>query len=278
MTIEENLKNAIKQLKENNIEDATLKARLLLCNIMKVSKEYLVINSNKELDNIKQKEYLKKLQYLKKHIPLEYITNQKEFMKINFYIDENVLVPRPDTEVTVEEVINYCNNEKNGKAKILDLCTGSGIIAISLAKYLPNCEIIATDISNKALEVAKKNQLNNKVSNIRWIHSNLFSKIYEKFDIIVSNPPYIKKDVINELEEEVKKEPIIALDGGEDGLKFYKEILENAKNYLNKNGAIFLEIGYDQKKEVIDIVKKYYGNVKIECKKDLQNKDRMIRC
>ena len=278
MTIEENLKNAIKQLKENNIEDATLKARLLLCNIMKVSKEYLVINSNKELDNIKQKEYLKKLQYLKKHIPLEYITNQKEFMKINFYIDENVLVPRPDTEVTVEEVINYCNNEKNGKAKILDLCTGSGIIAISLAKYLPNCEIIATDISNKALEVAKKNQLNNKVSNIRWIHSNLFSKIYEKFDIIVSNPPYIKKDVINELEEEVKKEPIIALDGGEDGLKFYKEILENAKNYLNKNGAIFLEIGYDQIKEVIDIVKKYYGNVKIECKKDLQNKDRMIRC
>lgn len=278
MTIEENLKNAIKQLKENNIEDATLKARLLLCNIMKVSKEYLVINSNKELDNIKQKEYLKKLQYLKKHIPLEYITNQKEFMKINFYVDENVLVPRPDTEVTVEEVINYCNNEKNGKAKILDLCTGSGIIAISLAKYLPNCEIIATDISNKALEVAKKNQLNNKVSNIRWIHSNLFSKIYEKFDIIVSNPPYIKKDVINELEEEVKKEPIIALDGGEDGLKFYKEILENAKNYLNKNGAIFLEIGYDQKKEVIDIVKKYYGNVKIECKKDLQNKDRMIRC
>lgn len=278
MTIEENLKNAIKQLKENNIEDATLKARLLLCNIMKVSKEYLVINSNKELDNIKQKEYLKKLQYLKKYIPLEYITNQKEFMKINFYVDENVLVPRPDTEVTVEEVINYCNNEKNGKAKILDLCTGSGIIAISLAKCLPNCEIIATDISNKALEVAKKNQLNNKVSNIRWIHSNLFSKIYEKFDIIVSNPPYIKKDVINELEEEVKKEPIIALDGGEDGLKFYKEILENAKNYLNKNGAIFLEIGYDQKKEVIDIVKKYYGNVKIECKKDLQNKDRMIRC
>ncbi len=278
MTIEENLKNAIKQLKENNIEDATLKARLLLCNIMKVSKEYLVINSNKELDNIKQKEYLKKLQYLKKHIPLEYITNKKEFMKINFYVDENVLIPRPDTEVIVEEVINYCNNEKNGKAKILDLCTGSGIIAISLAKYLPNCEIIATDISNKALEVAKKNQLNNKVSNIRWIHSNLFSKIYEKFDIIVSNPPYIKKDVINELEEEVKKEPIIALDGGEDGLKFYKEILENAKNYLNKNGAIFLEIGYDQKKEVIDIVKKYYGNVKIECKKDLQNKDRMIRC
>ncbi len=278
MTIEENLKNAIKQLKENNIEDATLKARLLLCNIMKVSKEYLVINSNKELDNIKQKEYLKKLQYLKKHIPLEYITNKKEFMKINFYVDENVLIPRPNTEVIVEEVINYCNNEKNGKAKILDLCTGSGIIAISLAKYLPNCEIIATDISNKALEVAKKNQLNNKVSNIRWIHSNLFSKIYEKFDIIVSNPPYIKKDVINELEEEVKKEPIIALDGGEDGLKFYKEILENAKNYLNKNGAIFLEIGYDQKKEVIDIVKKYYGNVKIECKKDLQNKDRMIRC
>ena len=278
MTIEENLKNAIKQLKENNIEDATLKARLLLCNIMKVSKEYLVINSNKELDNIKQKEYLKKLQYLKKHIPLEYITNKKEFMKINFYVDENVLIPRPDTEVIVEEVINYCNNEKNGKAKILDLCTGSGIIAISLAKYLPNCEIIATDISNKALEVAKKNQLNNKVSNIRWIHSNLFSKIYEKFDIIVSNPPYIKKDVINELEEEVKKEPIIALDGGEDGLKFYKEIVENAKNYLNKNGAIFLEIVYDQKKEVIDIVKKYYGNVKIECKKDLQNKDRMIRC
>lgn len=276
MNIKDLLKLGTKILE--NDEDASLKSKILLSNMLKVRREYLVISSDKEVpENIVQ-DFKNKIEEIRNGRPIQYITNTQEFMGLNFYVDENVLIPRPDTEVIVEEVINYCNNEKNGKAKILDLCTGSGIIAISLAKYLPNCEIIATDISNKALEVAKKNQLNNKVSNIRWIHSNLFSKIYEKFDIIVSNPPYIKKDVINELEEEVKKEPIIALDGGEDGLKFYKEILENAKNYLNKNGAIFLEIGYDQKKEVIDIVKKYYGNVKIECKKDLQNKDRMIRC
>lgn len=274
MTIEENLKKAINLLRQ--IEAPSLKARLLLCHVLQVSKEYLVIHSKEELTNEQEKIYDEKIVFLQNHVPIEYITNQKEFMKLNFYVDENVLIPRPDTEVTVEEVILYCKKEKQGKAKILDLCTGSGAIAISLAKYLPNCEIVGVDISEKALKIAKKNQVNNFVENVDWICSNLFEEIKDCFDVIVSNPPYIKRNVIPHLQEEVKKEPILALDGGEDGLVFYKAILKQAKEYLNPKGAIFLEIGYDQKKEIIEIAKQCYADATICCKQDIGARDRMI--
>ncbi len=220
--------------------------------------------------------YNENIDKLIKYIPLQYITNHQEFMKLDFYVDENVLIPRSDTEILVEEVINQCSKNEEKQYKILDLCTGSGIVGISLAKYIKNCEVVCADISKKALEIANKNAKNNNVNNIKFIYSNMFSNIKDKFDIIVSNPPYIKREVIEELEKEVQNEPHIALDGGIDGLDFYKIIINQAYDYLNDTGGLFLEIGYDQREEVTNLLKKSgkFGN--IYSKKDLYGNDRIV--
>lgn len=275
MTIEENLKIAINNLKEKSIEEPMLKARLLLCYILGVEKEYLIIHSNEYLETKQEEEYRRAIQRLVQGYPIQYITNYQEFMKLDFYVDENVLIPRADTEITVEEVIAYCKNKEN--LKILDLCTGSGAIAISISKYVKKCEITAVDISGKALEVAKKNAINNDAKNINWILSDLFEKVEDKFDIIVSNPPYIKKQVILQLDEQIQKEPNLALDGGDDGLDFYRKIIQEAPKYLKENGEIFLEIGYDQKEEVITLINNTNEYTAVQTKKDLAGNDRMVR-
>lgn len=192
---------------------------------------------------------------------------------MKFFVDENVLIPRYDTEVLVEEVLKIAKNEN--KKEILELCTGSGIIAISLAKYLEDAKIIATDVSEEALNIAKRNAKNlGQEEKINFVKSDMFEKIDKKFDIIVSNPPYIKTDVIKEYSLEY--EPKIALDGGEDGLIFYRTIIENGYKYLNETGAIALEIGYDQKEEVMEIAKESNQYKNISCVKDLNGNDRVI--
>lgn len=192
-------------------------------------------------------------------------------MKLNFYVDENVLIPRADTEVLVEEAINLCKDRK----KVLELCTGSGAIAVSMEKYVKDIEITATDISKEALDIAKKNEQNLiEKPTIKFIQSNMFEKINEKYDIIISNPPYIKTEVINEYNLEY--EPKIALDGGKDGLDFYRIIIEEGYKYLNEEGIIALEIGYDQRKEVIEIAEKTNKYENIYCIKDLFGNDRVI--
>ena len=278
MSIDELLKKAILLLNQNKIEDSNLKAKILLMHVLNVSKEYLLINKNKIIDEQKINEYKKFIKRLCEYEPIQYITNHQEFYGLDFYVDNNVLIPQPDTETLVEEVLKILLKDKklnNEKIKILDLCTGSGAIGITLAKKIKNSEVILSDISDEALKIAGKNANLNEV-NLKIIKSNLFNNIQtQKFDIIVSNPPYIETNVIKSLSEEVKKEPKIALDGGVDGLEFYKKISKDAKDYLNECGYLALEIGYNQKKAVMEILlKDNYKN--IYCKKDLGFNDRVI--
>ena len=276
MNIKEALDFGKKYLNEKNIDNSNLKCKMVLSDILNVQKEYLLIHDLQQLSKNQEIKYKEFLVRLADNEPVQYIINKQEFMKINFYIDNNVLIPQPDTEILVEEIIKI-SKQIDKKLKILDLCTGSGAIAVSLAKYIKQAEIYATDISKNALIIAEKNAEKNKVS-IKTIESDLFENIQEKeFDIIVSNPPYIETKVIEELEEEVKKEPIIALDGGVDGLDFYRLIAINAKQYLKKSGVLALEIGYDQKEAVSQILRNE-GYNKIENIKDLSNNDRVIIC
>ena len=278
MKIKEVIEEGKNVLSKNNIEDNVIVTRELLAFVLGVEKQYLVIHLTDELneeDYIKFKENINKLINGK---PLQYITNNQEFMGLNFFVNENVLIPQPDTEIIVEETLKKCKELllKNGKIKILDLCTGSGAIAVSLSIFLGDeAEVFASDISTKALEVAKYNNGKNN-TNVRFIESNLFKNIQEqKFNIIVSNPPYIRSDVINKLSKQVQNEPHLALDGGEDGLKFYKKIIEQACNYI-ENGYLILEIGYDQKEDVENLLKENKNYSEIKTIQDFSGNDRCV--
>ena len=275
-------------LKQNKIEDAYIKAKKLLEYVLNQSKEELIINSLKEVSKENEQRYERLLKEIIQGKPIQYITKSQEFMGLNFYVDENVLIPQPDTEILVEETLKLIKEKYlNKNIKILDLCTGSGAIAISIAKYIENLgkktleknikeqiEIYALDISKQALEIAKKNAKDNDAK-INFIQSNMFEEIKKlKFDIIVSNPPYIETKTIPTLSKEVQSEPIIALDGGQDGLDFYKIINRESPKYLNNDGHILLEIGYNQKESVTKIFEENYKN--ITCIKDLADNDRVI--
>ena len=245
MTIKEAITKGMIMLKSNNIDSPKLKARLLLQYILDKPRQYIIVYDNKEIDKKQQWEYFVNIEKITKGIPLQHITHKQEFMKMDFFVNEDVLIPRQDTEILVEEVIKIA--KKKNRPKILDLCTGSGAIAISLKKFVPNSDVYAVDISEKALEIARKNARKLE-ADVKFIKSNLFENLKkEKFDIIVSNPPYIKREDIMNLSEEVKNEPQIALDGGIDGLDFYKKISEQAIEYLKLDSYLCFEIGYNQK-------------------------------
>lgn len=276
MKIREAINKGMVELKVNGIETPKMKARLLMQFMLNKPRQYIIVYDENELTKPQENEYFKNIKKLINGIPLQHITHQQEFMKLNFYVDNNVLIPRADTEILVEEVIAIA--KKTEAKKILDLCTGSGAIAVSLAKYIEKSQITAVDISEKALKIAQKNAMNNDVeSQIIFVKSNLFENLpNDKYDIIVSNPPYIKRRVINTLSKEVKNEPTIALDGGEDGLDFYRKILKNGYEYLKYRGYICLEIGYDQKYDVIELIENEGKYRDTYSKKDLFNNDRVI--
>lgn len=276
MKVKELLQYAVDKLKNNQIEEPILKARLLLAYILGVEKEYLVAHDEEQVDIAKKREYEKGVEKLANHIPLQHLTHHQEFMNLDFYVDKNVLIPRPDTENLVEEVINFCKKNEEKTYKILDLCTGSGAIGIAIAKYLSNAKVVCVDISAEAIDIAKKNAKLNNVCNIEFIKSNMFENVNEKFDIIVSNPPYIKKNVISKLDIEVQNEPVIALDGGVDGLDFYRIIIDKSYDYTKNNGMLFLEIGFDQKDEVMGLLKRDGRYKDIYAKKDLGGNDRIV--
>lgn len=278
MQIKEVLRKGMIELKTNGIQEPNLKSRLLMQYILNQPREYILVHDDKQLTLRQNVDYFKGIKMLINGVPIQHITHRQEFMKLSFYVDENVLIPRPDTEILVEEAISIC--KKNNYTKILDLCTGSGAIAVSLAKYLENVDITAVDISNNALKIAKRNARSNNVEEkMTFIESDLFDNLSNnKYDIIVSNPPYIKKEEINYLDKEVKREPRLALDGGMDGLDFYRKIAQNAFKYLNNKGTLCLEIGFNQKEKVINLLKKEGKYTNIYCKKDLGQNDRCLIC
>lgn len=276
MTIKEALNQAVIMLKNENIDAPKSKARAILETTLKKSREYIMIYDNKEIKTEERALYIKNIKRLIQGEPLQYITGKQEFMKLNFLVTKDVLIPRQDTEILAQEVIKLAKNINN--PKILDLCTGSGAIAISIAKYVENTKVTATDISKPALEIARKNaELNGVKNNIEFIESNLFVKLKDqKFDIIVSNPPYIETENIKTLPKDVQNEPKLALDGGKDGLDFYRKISEKAYEHLNRQGFLCLEIGYNQKKAVKQILENKKRYINIYSKKDLCENDRII--
>ena len=252
------------------LDDLKRDARWLGCKVFNC-KPSLVLEQ--EVNSKEEKLLTSYIKRLKNNEPLAHIINSAPFFGFDFYVDENVLIPRMETELLVEKIINENKNTKN--LKILDVCTGSGCIAIALKKNL-DCKVFALDYSEKALKIAKKNAQNHN-ADITFFRSDMFSEVNETFDIIVSNPPYIQTDEIKTLQNSVKNfEPILALDGGKDGLKFYKIIAENAQNYLKENAKLYLEIGYNQGLSVPKLLEKNFKDIQV-CK-DYDKNDRIVIC
>ena len=272
MKIRELLKKEIEKLNNNEVEDSIFKAKILLAFELEADMQYLNIHFDDEVGAEISRRFKEDIQKVILGIPVQYITKHQEFYGLDFYVDENVLIPQPDTEILVQEVI-YLAKKFDRKPKIVDICTGSGAIAIAVAKNI-EAEIVASDISEKGLQIAKRNALENEV-NIKFLQSDMFENIEEKFEIIVSNPPYIESQVIDTLSKEVRNEPIIALDGGNDGLDFYRILAQNAKKYLSKNGILAVEIGYNQGK-VVNKLFEDCGLVNVYTKKDFGGNDRIV--
>ncbi|MDD6419503.1 MAG: peptide chain release factor N(5)-glutamine methyltransferase [Clostridium sp.] len=250
-------------------------AKMLLSSYLDVNPLELLTILDKEVDSDIEKLYKSSLEALKENKPIQYVIGNVNFYGLKFIVNKNVLIPRFETEELVEQVVEYTKDLNKDKIKILDLGCGSGAIGLTLKSILKDSEVTLTDISKDALEVANLNA-NNLNLDVTFIESDWFSNIkLEKYDIIVSNPPYIRTD--EEIEEIVKNnEPSLALYGGVDGLDCYRKILANIKPYLNNKFLIAFEIGESQKEEIYDIVNKYLKDIEITCKKDLYGRNRMI--
>lgn len=267
-------------LKKEDISEYKNDAFILLEYVFNITRTWYFIHKEDKADIKNIESYKDCLKKRSEKIPVQYITGTQEFMGYSFYVDERVLIPRQDTEVVVETAINLLKDYRN--PNILDMCTGSGCIAISMNKLIRDSNVVAADISSDALEVAKKNNTNLN-TDVCFVKSDLFSDIDNsmKFHMIISNPPYIPTKDIETLMPEVRiHEPYLALDGKDDGLIFYKKICNKASEYMNPQGILIFEIGYDQGKDVASIMDNN-GFTHIKIKKDLAGLDRIvygIRC
>lgn len=259
-------------LKEAGIEEAALDARLLLEYVCHTNRNDLLAHGEREVQEAERKLYGEAVEARSRHIPLQHITGEQEFMGLSFEVNEHVLIPRQDTEVLAEEVMRFLHDGMD----ILDMCTGSGCILLSLLHYSNDCRGLGVDISGEALEVAVRNAERLKIRDCRFIKSDLFEKVEGRYDIIVSNPPYIPTGVIPTLMEEVKvHEPSQALDGKEDGLFFYRRISSGAYGHLLNGGCLFFEIGYDQAAAVKGIMEnEKYKEITVV--KDFAGMDRVV--
>ena len=249
-------------LKKSNIPSASLDSELLLSSSLNMSREHLFMNHNEKINDDQLKKFYNLLDRRKKKEPIAYILNKKEFWNNSFYVNKNVLIPRPDTEILIEEILK--NYSKNDTLSVLDIGTGSGCIVLSLLKLFKNFKGVAIDISKKALNVAKYNakmhQLDNRVKFFKSSVDNFFKG---KYDLIVSNPPYINNKSLKYLDEGIfKYEPNVALEGGDNGLSLITKVILKSSTLLKKGGKLILEIGCDQKYKVKMLLKKekYYVN------------------
>lgn len=266
------IKDAIQQLEKANIADATVDSWLLSEDILNVKKQNYYMNMGITVNEELAAKYKEAVNKRAEHIPLQHIIGYQQFLDYKILVNENVLIPRPETELLVEKITGFIGNNE---MKVLDMCTGSGCIAIAVDKMCDKASVVGADISKDTLEVAVKNNALNH-ANVEFTKSDMFSNIEGKYDVIVSNPPYIPTKDVVELEQEVKEhDPLLALDGSDDGLKFYRIISENAVEYLREKGMLFLEIGYDQGKTVPDLLKNN-GFTNIKVFKDLSGLDRMV--
>lgn len=277
MTYGELYQEGLRALTEARIEEAAVDARILLEDICGTNRNDLLVHPEKIVSIEQIENYRNWIERRGTRIPLQHITQKQEFMGLSFRVNEHVLIPRQDTEILVEAALKKLHDG----SKILDMCTGSGCILISLLKYTNDCCGTGADISEKALEVARINAqeiLTGKEDDTHWefIQSDLFHDLEGSFDMVVSNPPYIPTDVIPTLMEEVRIfEPMNALDGKEDGLYFYQEILNQCNKFLKKGGSLYFEIGYDQGRSVSELMKDA-GFTEIEIIKDYAGLDRVV--
>lgn len=271
MTHRKILDEAVNKLKAAGITEAQNDAFVLWQEAFGLTRTGYLVNADKEADGNLIPKFWVLVNLRCTRMPLQYITGKAYFMGLEFKVTPAVLIPRFDTEVLVEEALKYINCD----SKVLDMCTGSGCIAISLA-VLGKCAVTAVDISPEALEIARSNASHNKTDNIDFIQSDMFQNVTESFDVIVSNPPYIPtKDVMELMPEVLEHEPKLALDGHKDGLFFYEILAERAGEFLNPDGMLIMEIGYNQAEDVMALLaKNNFTDIRVI--KDLAGLDRVV--
>ena len=278
VTIGKLIKDGLDIIRQREFNSPRLDVELILCYLLKKDRIFLHLNEKMEVSPDLADKFYELAKKRNEGYPLQYIINSQEFMGLDFYVREGVLIPRSDTEILVERVLEIAKERFGGKIKILDLGTGSGAIGVSLVYNLKNSFVTCLDISEIAVETANINVRKHKLENIKVIKADIFSyKSPEKFHVVVSNPPYIEKDTIKKLQPEVSLyEPRLALDGGEDGLDYYRRIVELFADLHEKEGVLAVEIGYDQKKSVEEIFMNSKLFTDIKTYKDLSGKDRVM--
>lgn len=276
MTYRECYEQGCRILQAAGIEEAALDARLLLEAVCGTDRNDLLVHGDQPVAPEAEEKYLNWIRQRAEHIPLQQLTGEQDFMGLTFSVNEHVLIPRQDTEILVEEVLK----ELHDGMRILDMCTGSGCILLSLLHYSNDCEGLGVDLSAEALEVAGRNVLKalipEKAEHAHFLQSDLFERVEGKFEIIVSNPPYIASAEVEKLMPEVRDhEPRMALDGTEDGLYFYRRIIEEAGKHLVSSGMLFFEIGYDQGQAVSELMRAQ-GYREVQVVQDYAGLDRVV--